>query len=90
MCNRGEEAHCGLMPVDGWSDAVPGYQLEVGKRRLEFAPGLMSPTPTGPPHVLQWTPKFARKLAESSSGGEVFAPNEMADRMSALGIFEPS
>ena len=47
----------------------------------------MSPTLNGPCHNLQWTSEFARKLAKSSLGGEVFAFSEMLEHVSHLRQF---
>ena len=42
---------------------------------------LVSPSLRGPRHILQWTPKFARKLVTSSLGGEACAFTEMVDHV---------
>ena len=59
----------------------------MGKRRLGYVIGLVSPTLRGPRHINQWTSEFARMLVKSSSGGEVYALSEMAGHMSMLQEF---
>ena len=50
----------------------------------------MSPTLNGPYRSIQWAPKFAEDLVESSLGGEVYAYREMVGRVLLLrGFFEP-
>ena len=69
------------MTMVGWSDAAYRDQPTEGKYRLGYVIGLMSSTWEGPRHILQWTSKLTRKIAKSSSGGEVYALNEMPDHM---------
>ena len=59
----------------------------MGKCRLGYLIGVMSPNLCGPCHIIQWASKFARKLVKSSLGGEVYAFSEMLDHMSMLREF---
>ena len=67
-----------------WSDAAYGGQSSLGKCRLGYVIGLMSPNLCGPCHR---TSEFTRKLVKSSLGGEVYAFSEMLDHMSMLSEF---
>ena len=73
--------------VIGWSDVAYGGQPTEGKSRKGFVIGSMSSTLSRPRHVLQWTSKFARKLAKSGLGGEVYAPSEMVGHVSLFRDF---
>ena len=54
-------------------------QWTDGRCLLGYVIGLMSSTLKGPCNILKKTSKFARNMAKSSLGGEVYAPSEMAD-----------
>ena len=82
--HRNEKIHGNAMTLVGWSDAAYGDQSSLGKCRLGYVIGRMSPNLCGPCHLTQWPSKFARKLAESSLGGEVYAFSEMLGHMSML------
>ena len=72
----------------GCSDAASGDQSPDGKYRLGCVVGLMSSALNGPRHGFQWTPKFPRKMGESSlGGGEVYAFSEMIDSKALLREF---
>ena len=75
------------MTLVGWADAAYGAQSSLGECRLGYVIGLTSSNSCGPRHLIQWTPRFARKLVESSLGGEVYAFGEMLDHMSMLREF---
>ena len=68
LCNLGEKARCDSMSFLGLSDAAHGGHSIEGERRLGCVIGRMSSALRGPCHILQWPPKFARKLVESILG----------------------
>ena len=79
------------MSLAGWSDAAYGAQEAEGKSRLGYVVGLTSSTLSAPRRILRWASKFARKLAKSSLGGEVYTSCDRVDHMSPLREFnEPS
>ena len=87
MRHRGAKIHDGIMTPVGRPAAAYGDQSTAGKCRLGYVIGLMSFTLRGPRHIIQWTSEFARKLVQSSLGGEVYALREMADHMPMLREF---
>ena len=68
----------------GRSDAAYGDKSSLGELRLGYFIGLILPNICGPCRVIHWTSRFARTLAKSSLGGEVFALSEMLDHASML------
>ena len=84
---RGERVHCGSMTLVGRSDAAYGDLSTDGKCRLGYVVGLTSSTSKGPCRISQRTSKFARNMAKSSLGGEVYALSEMVDRVVLLKDF---
>ena len=85
--HREETIHGNAMTLAAWSDAAYVDQSSMGKCRLGYVIGLMSPNLYGPCHIIHWTSKFTRKLVESSLGGEVYALSEMLDHVSMLREF---
>ena len=85
--NVGERAYGGSMTLVGWFDAANGGQATEGKCRCGYMVGLMLSTLKGPCHIWQWTSQFARKMAKSSLGGEVYARSEMVCRILLLKDF---
>ena len=69
------------MTLVGLSDAAYGDQSSEGKCRVGYVVGLMSSTAKGPFRISQLTSRFARKMAKSRLGGEVYALSEMVDHV---------
>ena len=84
---KGERIHGGTRTLVGRPDAAYGDLSQNGRCRLGYVIGITSSSPTGPCHLLMWTSKFTRKLAESSVGGAVYAFSEMIDHMALLRAF---
>ena len=87
-CGAVEERFTVAMSLAGLSDAAYGAQQAEGRCRLGYVIGFMYPTLNGPRRILQWVAKFARQLAASSLGDEVYAFCEMVDHMSLLREFK--
>ena len=75
--------HCCATSPAGWPGAAYEYHLPEVPRRLGCVIRLMSTTLSGPSRILQWAPKFTRKLVERSlgGGGEMFTISEMVEHM---------
>ena len=80
---------CGAMSLAGRPDAAYRDSSREGRRRLGYVIGLMSPSPSGPCHILQRTSKFTRRLVKSSLGGRVYALSEMVGDITLLREFYP-
>ena len=85
--HRKERINGNAIALAGWSDAAYEDQSSMGKCRLGYVIGLMSPNLRGPCHIIHWTSKFTRKLVVSSLGGQVYALSEMLDHVSMLREF---
>ena len=81
---RQERIHRNATTLIGWSDAAYGGQPSLGKCRLGYVIGFMSPNLHGPRHIIHWTSQFARKLVKSRLSGEVYAFSDMLDHGSTL------
>ena len=87
MRARGEKAHGGTMSPVGWPHAAYGDQPSEGKYHLGYVIGFTPSALSEPCHLLRLASKFARKLANSSLGGEVCAFSEMSDHVTLLRDF---